>query len=82
MQTNKISMSDAANGFKLSFKLPQVLRMLIVQSLNCNWSGILQNALVHRAGSTITNYIPFTKIICDSHYIIECVYGHVHMKNN
>lgn len=81
MQANKISMLDTANGFKFSLKLPHVVWIPIVNSLNCHWSGILQYTLVHCARSTIPYNILLIEILSNSHYIIKGVYGHIHVKD-
>lgn len=82
MQADYVSVSDAPYGFEFCLKLAQVVRILIVESLNGNRSGSFQSAFVYRARSTISNYELFAKVVSYSHYIIQCVNRHVHVQNH
>lgn len=82
MQAHNISVSNAANGFKFSLKLSQVVRILIVKFLNCYWSGILQCTFVNSTRCTIANNILLTQILSASHYIIKGVNSHIHVQNH
>ena len=81
MQADNVPMPDAANGFKFSLKLPQVVWRLIAESLNRNWSGIFQHTFVNCARSTIPYDILITQILSESHYIIKGMNSHIHVEN-
>lgn len=71
MQADYVSVSDTPYGLKFCLKLAQVVRRLVVKSLNGKRSGSFQSAFVYRARSTISNNELFAKVVGNSHYIIQ-----------
>lgn len=71
MQAYKISVPDTTNSIELRLKLLQVMRKLSIESLNCNWSGTLQNALVDRAGSPVSYDVFLIEVVSNPHNVLK-----------
>lgn len=82
MQADKVSVSDSAYSLQLGLKLTQIVPMLSVKSLNCNWSGIFQHTLVHCAGSTTSYDVFLTQVLSTAHDVFIGMESHIHVQNH
>lgn len=80
MQADKVPVLDAPNGCQFIFKLPKIMWILTVDSLDGNRLRVLQNALVHSTGGTISNNVFVIQILSDPHDILVSMNCHVHVQ--